>query len=157
MYGHRSVSVSSLRAYKGRGLNCPYFVGCRPPKAKGRAQPIRVRDAGCLMISLEFSTFSYRHLLSTAIDTSRLSLPPPQPHYLPYSLHALELHIMEPPIRHFKHRGTEQLIVHSRGTSLVASSITYQCTSHTLLTIGRIMFQPRNPHEITFFHLFSNI
>ena len=37
------------------GLNCPYFVGCCPSKAKDRARAICVRFAGCLVIILEFN------------------------------------------------------------------------------------------------------
>ena len=42
-------------AYNGGGPNCPYFVGCCPSKVKDRARAICVRDAGCLVIILEFN------------------------------------------------------------------------------------------------------
>ena len=73
-----SFCTSDTRgAYEGGRLNCPDFVGYRSPKAKGRAQPIRARDACCLMILLGFS---YWRSLSTVIDASRAlshCIPPP--------------------------------------------------------------------------------
>ena len=52
--GHPSRPWTCLflcEAHKGGGFNCPYFVGWHP-KTQDRAQPICVRDVGCLVITL---------------------------------------------------------------------------------------------------------